>query len=357
MSDKKILKKGAFCTDIHFGKKANSQVHNNDCLRFLDWFCDQVKKDPTIDYIAFLGDWNENRSALNIATLNSSYQGAKKLNELGLPVYFIIGNHDLYHRHTREIHSVIPFAEFDNFILIEEPTVIDDIMGKVLFVPFLFHEEYPSLTQYVNLPFWAGHFEFQGFEVTGYGMKMPIGPNHKDFAGPKYIASGHFHKRQVFDNIVYIGNAFPMDFGDAGDVDRGTMTMDHEKDEMMFENWEECPKYLKCDLSELLDGTLTLYTDSRVKCMADIPISFEESTIIREKFTKDYKLREFTLEESHEIKETLSGDTIDLDDIDCDTNLAGVDELVHHMLKGIDSKHISNDMLTTIYADLKVDHD
>ncbi len=92
--------------------------------------------------------------------------------------------------------------------------------------------------------------------------------------------------------------------------------------------------------------------------MADIPITFEESTIIREKFTKDFKLREFSLEESQEIQEAMSGDTVDLDAIvDCDTNLAGVDELVHHMLKGIDTKHINNDMLTTIYADLKVDHD
>ena len=102
MKNKK-LKKAACMTDIHFGKKANSEEHNKDCLRFIDWFCDFVKADPEIDHIMFLGDWNENRSALNIATLNFSYQGAKKLNELGLPVFFIIGNHDMYHRYSREI--------------------------------------------------------------------------------------------------------------------------------------------------------------------------------------------------------------------------------------------------------------
>ena len=131
----KPLKKGGYMTDIHFGKKANSPLHNEDCIRYLEWFCEQVKKHEC-DYVAFLGDWNENRSALNIATLKYSYLGAKMLNDLDIPVYFVVGNHDLYYRHSREIHSVIPFNEFENFVIIDEPTVINDIENKVLFSRF-----------------------------------------------------------------------------------------------------------------------------------------------------------------------------------------------------------------------------
>jgi len=351
MSNNKILKKGAYMTDIHFGKKANSQLHNEDCIRFVEWFCSEVRKDPDIDYIAFLGDWNENRSALNIATLNMSYKAAKMLNALGLPVYFIIGNHDLYYRNSREIHSVIPFAEFENFVLIEEPTVIDAIHGKVLFVPFLFPEEYPQLSQYQDVPFWAGHFEFKGFEVTGYGMRMPTGPTHKDFTGPKYIASGHFHKRQIYDNVIYIGNCFPMDFGDSGDIDRGMMTMDHVKDEMMFENWDDCPKYISATLSDLLDDKVTMYPDSRVKVVCDIQISYEESTVIKDTFTKQYNLREFVLEESTHIQEALEGAGADLEWDDTKESVS-TDELVNTMLMGIESDHIDNTMLSTIYTKL-----
>lgn len=351
MKNNKLLTKGAYWTDVHFGKKANSQLHNEDCIRFVEWFCEQVRKDPEIDYIAFLGDWNENRSSLNIATLNMSYKAAKMLNGLGMPVYFVVGNHDLYYRNSREIHSVIPFAEFENFVIIEEPTVIEEIHGKVLFVPFLFPEEYPSLSQYQDIPFWAGHFEFQGFEVTGYGMKMPTGPNHKDFTGPKYIASGHFHKRQIFENVVYIGNAFPMDFGDAGDVNRGMMTYDNVKQEMLFENWNDCPKYVNAKLSELLDGTVTLYPDSRVKCVCDIQINFEENQVIKEQFTKKYNLREFVLEESVHIQEALEGAGADLDWADDGKN-ASTDELVNVMLMGIESDHIDNTVLSSIYTNL-----
>lgn len=347
---KKLRKTAAF-TDIHFGKKANSETHNQDCINFIGWFCDQVRADPEIDNIMFLGDWNENRSALNISTLNYSYKGAKMLNDLGLPVYFVIGNHDLYHRHTREIHSVIPFNEFENFVLIEEPTVIEDIGNGILMCPYLFHEEYPNLVKYANVPFWAGHFEFKGFEVTGYGMVMPTGPDPQNFEGPKYIVSGHFHKRQANLNVVYIGNAFPMDFGDAGDNNRGMMIYNHEDDKMSFENWDECPKYVKTTLTNILDGTVTLYPNSRVKCIVDVPISFEESTALRQSFTEKFKLREFTLEESHELRDALSQTESSIDWKE--KELAGVDELVEQMLNEIDSGHIENQTLVEIYRGLK----
>lgn len=347
---RKTLRKGVFATDIHFGKKANSERHNQDCLDFLTWFCDRVRSDPEIDYVAFLGDWNENRSALNISTLNYSYRGAKMLDDLGLPVFFVVGNHDLYHRHTREIHSVIPFNEFKNFTLIDEPTIVEQIEGRALFCPYLFHDEYPSLSKFLDIPFWAGHFEFKGFEVTGYGMKMPTGPDPQDFHGPKHIVSGHFHKRQAMNNIVYIGNTFPMDFGDAGDDNRGLMIYDHSKDQMVFENWNDCPKYIKTTLTDILDGTATLHPNARVKCIVDVPISFEESASLRQSFTEKHNLREFTLEESLELKTVLSETEtkIDWDD----NKLAGVDELVEQMLKEIDSEHIDSEKLIDLYRNL-----
>ncbi len=348
----KKLRKGSFATDIHFGKKANSQLHNEDCLKFIDWFCEQVKADTTIDYVAFLGDWNENRSALNIATLNYSYQGAKKLNNLGLPVFFCVGNHDLYHRHTREVHSVIPFQEFNNFKIIDQPLIVPEIGDGALFSPYMFHDEYPSLTEYLKVPFWAGHFEFQGFVVTGYNVKMNTGPNPLDFKGPKHIISGHFHKRQTQDNIVYMGNCFPMDFGDAGDLERGMMIYDHETAKITYKNWKECPRYIKTRLTDVLDKTVVITPEARVRCVMDVPISFEESTYLRAKFIEDYHLREFITEESADIAEAVVNTETSVV-VNENTELDTVDELVVAMLKEIKSEHIENDMLVEQYRKLQ----
>ena len=310
-----------------------------------------VEADPEIDHVMFLGDWNENRSALNIETLNYSYRGAKILDSIGLPVFFIIGNHDLYRRNTREIHSVIPYQELDNFRLVTEPMVVEEIgEGGALVCPYLFHEEYPSLKKYLNLKTWWGHFEFKGFVITGYSITMPTGPDPSDYVGPEHIFSGHFHRRQADGQVVYIGNTFPMDFGDAGDDDRGMAIFNHSKDEMIFHNWEECPKYIKTTLSELIDKTVEIQSGARVKCIVDEVITFQDSQDLRLMMMEKYNLREFTLEESREITSALS-DTITDVDIE-NIKLKGVDELVVEMLQDIDTEHFENKLLIDIYQSL-----
>lgn len=352
----KQLMKSACFTDLHLGKKANSQQHNQDCLDFIDWFIEQVHNEGDVDHIIFGGDWHENRSSLNISTLNASYEAARRINDIGLPVFFLVGNHDLYHRHSREIHSVKHLAEFDNFHVIDEITIADSIgENGVLFVPYIFHDEYPQLVKYLDIPFWFGHFEFQGFEVTGHGMIMPTGPNPDDFQGPQHIVSGHFHKRQAHQNIVYMGNTFPMDFGDAGDHNRGMMFYDHNTDEMRFRDWPDCPKYVKTTLTDILDNTVTLYPNSRVKCIVDVPISFEESTSLRQNFIEKHNLREFTLEESHELRQALSETETGIDWESSD-QLASVDEVVQQMLKEIETDQLDNEKLVSIYNDLKTQH-
>lgn len=346
------LKKFASFTDIHFGKKQNSEQHNKDCIRFLQWFCDNVRNDPKVDHIVFMGDWHENRSALNISTLHYSYIGASMLNDLGLPVYFIVGNHDLFHRNNRDIHSVILFNEMHNFIVIDEPTYVDDIHGGVLLSPYLFHHEYSNLTEYLKVPIWMGHFEFKGFNITGHSdYKMPVGPDPEDYKQPHLIFSGHFHKRQADQNIVYTGNTFPMDFGDAGDIDRGMTLYDFEQDDVEFRNWHDCPKYIKTTLSKIADGTEQLSNYARVRCIVDTPITFEQMTELRQHFVDTYQLREFIMEEANEVGEALSETEASID-IDEGTELADVNDLVMQMLDDIDTEHIDNQKLIGIYQRL-----
>jgi len=342
------LSKGAYFTDLHVGAKSNSQQHNEDCVNYIDWFCANVKADPEIDYICFVGDWHEVRSAINVFTLKYSYEIATKINDLDLPVYFIIGNHDLYHRNNRDIYSVVPFNEFKNFNIIDKPTVIENIGDGVLMCPFLFHEEYTKLSQYNKIPFWVGHFEFKGFVVTGYNITMKTGPDHTDFDGPENIISGHFHKRQTSGNVTYIGNTFPTNFSDAGDVERGMMIFNHTNKDMKFLDWEDCPKYITGTLSDIIAEKIKLYPNSRVRCVADIPITYEESLELKKTFIEGYDLREFAIEESSEIQEALTETETTINE----RNLGTVDEMVVEMLNDIESEHIDNDLLSEIYQNL-----
>ena len=339
------LHKAAMFTDIHWGKKGNSLEHLQDCTDFMDWFCAQVKNDPTIDHINFLGDWHENRSAINIATLKASLDGARKLNALGLPVFFIVGNHDLYNRHNRDIHSLHHIDELENIIIIDEPVIYEDVGNGTLYSPFLFHNEYENLSEALNVPVWCGHFEFKGFIVTGHSVEMPTGPDAQNYAKPKKIFSGHFHKRQCKSNIVYIGNTFPMDFSDAGDTGRGMCVYDHVTDVGLFYDWEEGPKYQKCTLSALIDGAYTLKKGGRVRCVVDIEISFEESAKIKQAYMTKFNLREFTLEESKDVSNAL----IYGDDVENDGDIKSVDDLIMEMLSNIEAPQIDRPLLIQIY--------
>jgi DNA repair exonuclease SbcCD nuclease subunit len=295
-----------------------------------------------------MGDWFENRNAVNVMTMNYAFLALKKLNDLNLPIYIIIGNHDLYHRENRKIFSTQVFDQFENVHLISEPTVLEN---RILLCPFLFKNEYPNLAQYKKLPYWMGHFEFRNFIVTGSDRKIEHGPDHKQFDGPTYIFSGHFHKRQANDNIIYIGNVFPMDYGDAWDDARGMAILDTTNDDVDFIDWEDCPKYRKMKLTDVLtDSTITFPAKCRVRCTIDADIGYSDAQNLREEMLKNLGLREFSLEENlFEKKEAIAGDEL-LGDFD----LSSLNDAVVKMLQtGISgTTTISADKLVEIYSKL-----
>jgi len=322
------FKKIGIFTDIHFGRRSNSRVHNQDCLDFIDWFCAQL--DDSYSHIAFLGDWFESRSAINIETLHFSYQGLQKLNSVGKPVYFCVGNHDLHRRTTREIHSVQMFQELDNFHVIDKPVVEDGL----LFSPYLFPEEYPTMVEHNKLWAWLGHFEFKGFVVTGQGHALEHGPVHTNFVGPKRILTGHFHKRQSQDNVHYVGNAFPMDFGDAGDYERGMATYYVPEDKLTFTNWSSCPKYLKTSLSKIMgqDTIKAFLPRMKVKCVIDEELGYQDAQDLRVAMIEQYHLRDFILEEDREAKQgLLEGDNAKV--VDGLGDFGSMDDLVIQQLE------------------------
>ena len=100
-----LFSKAALFTDIHFGLKSNSSIHNEDCLNFIKWATKKAQEEGC-ETCFFLGDWHNNRANINIVTLNYSLRALEHLNDNFRDVYFIVGNHDLYYRDKRDIQSV-----------------------------------------------------------------------------------------------------------------------------------------------------------------------------------------------------------------------------------------------------------
>ena len=343
------ITKALLMTDAHYGARNNSDQHNQDNGRYIDWFIDHCKKEKA-SHVFFLGDWFENRNQVSVKTLNYSLQDARKLNALGIPIIFIIGNHDLYLRNSRDIFSTNVFADLENFVIVSEPMYLGNDK-KYLVSPYLFKDEYPQLAAAINAATYVfGHFEFRDFVVTGADRRMEHGPDADAFSGPKYIFSGHFHKRQANKNIIYIGNIFPTNYGDAGDAERGLAILDSD-DDVSFLDWEDAPLYFKMRLSQILSEGTEFPKGSRVRCIMDVDVAYSEVQELREEMMRTYELREFTVEIDNAARQEMVSDGME---IDSEISLATLDNTVRQLIgEGVTSSaNIDPNMLIELYDSL-----
>jgi DNA repair exonuclease SbcCD nuclease subunit len=334
-----LFKKAACFTDIHFGLKSNSSVHNQDCEDFVDWFIKKAQEEGC-DTGIFLGDWHHNRNSLNITTMDYSLRALEKLGQAFDNFYFFPGNHDLYYKDKRDIHSV----EFGKYIpgitVVHHPFT----EGDVTLCPWLVGDEWKQITK-KSSKYIFGHFE----PPTFYMNAMIQMPDHGEiqlghFKNYDLAFSGHFHKRQRNKNICYIGNAFPHNYSDSWDDDRGMMILEWGQ-EPEFHTWPQQPTFRNTSLSNLIDNSdQMLRPKQHLRVSLDIDITFEEASFIKEKFIKEYNLREITL--IAEKKDSVINTEFDVQAFE------SIDQIVSNQLVNIDSEAYNKNMLLSIYNDL-----
>ena len=313
-----LFDKAAVFTDIHFGGKNDSERHNLDCLNFITWFCEKVREEQC-DAVIFMGDWFDNRSRHRHDTTHYSWQAIELLNGLGVPVYWIIGNHDLYFKNNRSITSLPYLGSMENIYVINELMEIND----VLFAPWLVGGEFAEVPEY-KVKYVFGHFELPLF-LFNENMPMPDkGGLHADhFTHPDAVFSGHFHKRQLKVNehgipVWYMGNAFPHNFNDLNDSDRGCMILEWGHDPE-FVNWPDAPVYLRTTLSELLNSTEALEPcNGIIEIKDDMGIEIEEAIQIKESLSgsfREIRLRPANKNLAVDLETTIGDDAKSVDEM------------------------------------------
>jgi len=335
-----LFKKAVVFTDIHFGLKSNSQTHNDDCLNFVKW-ATKLAKENNCETAMFLGDWHNHRASINIVTLNYSLRALEHLNDNFDRVFFIPGNHDLYYRDKRDVQSVEWAKHLPNVV------ICNDWLhsGDVIVAPWLVGEDYKRIPK-LSAKYMFGHFELPHFKMNAM-VEMPDHGEIKreDFGGIGHVFSGHFHKRQTYKNITYIGNCFPHNFADNFDDERGAMIIEWGK-EPEYHAWPDQPRYRVLRLSDVINNAPdVLAKNMHVRVELDIDISYEEANFIKETFIKDYHLREMALIPNKSA-------AIDVDMAPGEIKFESVDQIVVDQLTNIESEFYDSKLLLKIYQEL-----
>lgn len=339
-------------TDIHFGLKNNSTVHNEDCISFIKEMIN-VAKELGIKKCIFMGDYFHNRNTINIHTLNYGLEGLKLLNDNFETSWFLVGNHDMYHRHNRDITSINMANSFDNIKFINEIYT----EGDCTFLPFLINDEHHTLRS-IKSKYVFGHLELPGYLLN----KMVVMPEHngetqEDFEQCEWVFSGHFHKRQIKKlsngktNICYTGNCFPHDFSDAWDDERGMMVIEHGK-EPVFIKYTKAPMYRTFKLSELLSNPeYYIGSNTHASVDIDIPLKIDELNYIRETFNEVFKMREFKYIHNNALSQITVQSSMS------NTTNKSIDEIVIEQINQLESSVLDKSLMIDIYKSLTTKKD
>jgi DNA repair exonuclease SbcCD nuclease subunit len=229
--------KVAIITDQHFGAR-------NDSIAFLDFYQNFYDNTffPTIDSagidtVLILGDTFDRRKYVNFYSLQRAKEMFfDKLEERGITVYMLAGNHDTYYKNTNDVNSPdLLLTQYNNIEVIDSPKTINLNGFDVCMVPWICAENYEeSIDVMKNTPatLCMGHFEIAGFAMYR-GMESHEGLSKETFDKFDMVFSGHYHHRSNDNHIYYLGNPYELTWQDHNDP-RGFHLFDLENRQLGF---------------------------------------------------------------------------------------------------------------------------
>jgi len=311
-------------SDLHFGVRTNSLEWLQNIQQFfknfyIPYLKTNVQKE---DALFFLGDFFDNRQLLDINVLNVGIDTVIELSEI-LPLYFITGNHDIYKKYDTDVNSIAAFRFIPNVIIYEKPVIVSNGNSKILVIPWIGNKEHEENYIRANkYDYIFAHTDIAGFNYdNGRDIKETIGTNFNYFKNIKRVFSGHIHKRQEKDNIIYIGSPYHTKRSDIGN-EKGLYLFHPNKNTLEFVKNEFSPKFQRI----LLEGILELTLDESLKILdnnyTDIIVPDKYIHLFNlTKFIdilKDCKYKKIeTLSERKKLDESLSNilDGVDIKDI------------------------------------------
>jgi hypothetical protein len=178
-----------------------------------------------------MGDTFDSRKGIDFSALawakNNYYD---RLQDMGIRVHTIVGNHTAYYKNTNEVNAVdLLLREYDNVIVYSETTEVKIDNRNILFIPWINQDNEEKTFKVIknsNSKCAMGHLELSGFRAHR-GVVMENGHASELYSNFEKVFSGHYHTRSDDGRIYYLGNPYEMFWNDVNDT-RGFHIFDTE---------------------------------------------------------------------------------------------------------------------------------
>jgi len=206
--------------DTHWGANNDSTVMHSHFEKFYKELFEYVDLHK-IKHVIQTGDLFDKRKAVNFLTLQrSNEQFFKPLQDRGMSLYVIAGNHDCTYKNTNSINSVnLLVNKPQMYAVTQYPATLMVGDQMVDFFPWVNESNIKETLEKASSPsskIAVGHFEFSSFPMYP-GIMADAGMNHKLFEKYTSVYSGHYHTISTKDNIVYTGIPYELTWGDYDD--------------------------------------------------------------------------------------------------------------------------------------------
>lgn len=227
----------ALLNDTHRGLRNASSMFSDHQSKFYSEVFFPYMKDNGITAVLHLGDYFDNRKALNVRCLAEDYeQYIKPCEDLGIANTILVGNHDTFFRNTNHYNSLREvFRNKDSIRIIEDPTELTYGNITICAIPWINSENLDdamALMGSSTSPVCVGHFEFTGFDMYR-GIPARGGFNADALKHFGLVLSGHYHTKSSKGNVTYLGAQFEMNWSDCGDP-KGFHVLDTETLKLEF---------------------------------------------------------------------------------------------------------------------------
>lgn len=223
--------KVAIITDQHFGARKSSKFLHDYFKKFYDTVFFPYLEENNIKTVVDMGDTFDNRRSIDLWALEWAKENYyDRLQQMGVTVHTIVGNHTAYYKNTNSVNSVgLLLKEYDNIKIYSEVEEVKLDKLKVLFVPWINQENEETTfksIQNTSCKCAMGHLELNGFRAHR-GHVMEDGMESELFEKFELVFSGHYHTRSNNGKIYYLGNPYEMFWNDVNDT-RGFHIFDTE---------------------------------------------------------------------------------------------------------------------------------